>query len=323
MSIICSAVRYLSTLKVSYKRITTRAPCSPIRIPYFATSNLLKTVTVGMAIAFLLAAIPSLSVQSAESVTVAGNRWLAITSMQGRVDFISSRGERRQAQVGDRLDSVGDGLSTGPRASVRLVADQQAGTLSVAENSQLQVKTLSITSRGGRITVIDVLRGQVRMRVRPLTNPDSRLEIHTPAGISGVRGTDFGVTVQFGGRTGIATSEGSVYVTAQSETVSVDADLQTTIIPGEPPQLPQPLRNDPTVYITALSAVPGSVPSNPMARLVGSTDPVNLIQINQDQKTLNQVGRFDVVVPMSAERHVSMSVLTPLGTEQQYELVVP
>ena len=285
----------------------------------FRFRGFLAAMGVGWAIAIVVAliAVP------AHSLTVEGDRWLSIAQLQGNVELIPFQGVAKQAQVGDRLASVGDMLVTNANSSARLVVDQQAGAVSMAENTELQVSTLSITSRGGRITVINVLRGQVRMTVRSLTNPDSRLEIHTPAGISGVRGTDFGVTVQSGGRTGVATSEGSVYAIAQGATVSVDANLQTTIEPGRPPEPPEPLRDDPTVFISALSALPGSIPDNPMARVVGMTDAVNLIQINDDPKLLNREGRFDVVVPMSAAGRVRMSVLTPLGTEQQYELVVP
>jgi len=278
---------------------------------------------VAMAAGFIVAMLMMQLSAPADSLRVESDRWLSIAQLQGSVDFVPYRGAARQAQIGDRLASVGDMLVTNASSSVRLVVDQQAGAVSMAENSHLQIKTLSVTSRGGRITVVDVLRGQVRMTVRSLTNPESRLEIHTPAGISGVRGTDFGVTVQSGGRTGVATAEGSVYVSAQSATVLVDANLQTTIMPGEPPDPPEPLRDDPTVFISSMSAVPGSVPSNPMARLVGATDAVNLMQINREPKLLSRDGRFDVVVPMSTERRVQMRVLTPLGTEQQYELVVP
>lgn len=285
-------------------------------------SFLISTVA-GIWLATALAITSAFLAHAADSLTIEGDRWLAIANIQGSVTLQASNGAARQAQIGDRLDSVGDILVTGTRASARLAVDQAVGSISVAENSQLQVRTLSITSNGGRITVIDVLRGQVRLRVRSLTNPDSRIEIQTPAGISGVRGTDFGVTVQPGGRTGVATSEGSVYVRAQGETVSVSANLQTTIIPGSSPNSPEPLRDDPTVLIKALSAIPGSVPNHPMARLVGTTDPVNLIQINDESKTLTSAGRFDVVVAMDTERRVQMSVLTPLGTEQQYAFVVP
>ncbi|MFK8185704.1 MAG: FecR domain-containing protein [Phormidesmis sp.] len=311
MSVLYPVKSYLLSVKNSILHLKRAAR---YRLTTFLSMMVMGCVVVAALSVFALPTHP---------LTVEGDRWLAITNVRGRVDFTPYQGSTRRAQVGDRLASVGDILMTGPNASVRLIVDQQAGAVSMAENSELRVRTLSTTSRGGRITVIDVLRGQIRMTVRSLTNPDSRLEIYTPAGISGVRGTDFGVTVQPTGRTGVATSEGSVYAIAQGETVSVAADRQTTMFPGEPPEPPEPLRDDPTLFVEALSALPCSVPSNPMARVVGFTDEVNLIQINNDSKALSREGRFDVVVPMSADRRVQISVLTPLGTEQQYVLVVP
>lgn len=311
MSALCPVKSYLLSLKsiILYLK----------RLPQRRSLSFLVVMALGMLVAVAISVFAS----PAHPLTVQGDRWLAITHVRGRVELRPYQGAARWAQVGDRLASVGDILMTGPNSSARLIVDQQAGAVSVAENSKLQVQTLSTTSRGGRITVIDVLRGQVRMTVRSLTNPDSRLEIHTPAGISGVRGTDYGVTVQPDGRTGVATSEGSVYVIAQGSTVSVSADLQTTILPGEPPEPPVPLRDDPTLFVESMSVLPGSIPSNPMVRVAGFTDVVNLLEINDDPKLLNREGRFDVVVPMTADRRVQVSVLTPLGTEQQYVLVVP
>lgn len=146
----------------------------------------------------------------AQPISLVGDRWIAITSLTGDVDITPYQGRRRQARRGDRLEQVGDTVTTGANSSARLDVDQAAGYISMAENSQLQVQTLSITRNGGRITRLQVSRGQVRTRVRAFTNPESELEIYTPAGVSGVRGTDFGVSVQPTGAMGIATLAGSV-----------------------------------------------------------------------------------------------------------------
>ncbi len=254
-----------------------------------------------------------------ESLTLQGSRWLVVDQRSGSVMFTPYQQAGRQVQLGDRLTGVGDMLTTGANASARLEVDQQTGFVTLAENSQVQVRSLGITRSGGRITHLSVTRGQVRLRVRPLTNPDTQLELHTPAGVSGVRGTDFGITVQNNGQTGVATIEGSVHTSAQGETVVVGANLQSTIIPGEPPTAPEPLRNDPTLFIEQLSPIPNST----LARVVGKTDTVNLLEIANQQKQLNREGHFDVVVSISDNRRISARVITPLGTEQAYELMVP
>jgi hypothetical protein len=254
-----------------------------------------------------------------QSLTVRGDRWLSVVEASGNVDLIPYEGERRRARRGDRLTRVGDMLVTGDNASARLEVDQRAGFVTMAENSQLQIQTLSITSSGGRITELAVSRGQVRLRVRPLTNPGSRLEIHTPAGVSGVRGTDFGLTIQPDGQTGVATLEGSVIASAQGQSVIVSDNLQSTIRPGEPPTPPEPLRDDPTLYIEVLSAAPGRV----TARVAGYTDTVNLFELNGESQTLDRAGRFDLEVPIPSDGPILARVITPLGTEQKYELAVP
>ncbi|MEL7068113.1 MAG: FecR family protein [Cyanobacteria bacterium J06581_3] len=256
--------------------------------------------------------------------TIRGDRWLTVAALRGYVEIQPMGETRRRARLGDRLDRVGDILTTGPQASARLEVDLAIGFVSVAENSQLQIRTLSITQNGARITELFVLRGQVRLRVRPLTNPNTRLEIHTPAGVSGVRGTDFGVTVALDGQTGVATLEGRVVASAQGQTVSVAADQQSLIRQGEAPTPPAPLRNDPTLYIEVLRVTDTTDEQNrPLVQVAGYTDVVNLLRLAGEQVTLNRNGRFDMFLPIMANRRVEALVTTPLGTTQTYELVVP
>ncbi len=287
---------------------------SSVSFSRFYAEKRRKFISIGIAVGLML-----LSARAVSALTVQSDRWLSVDRISGSVALVTYEGVSKQAAIGDRLTRAGDTLTTGPRSSARLTVDQQAGVLSMAENSQLQVRSLAITNRGGRITEMIVNRGQVRLRVRPLTNPDTRLEIHTPAGISGVRGTDFGVTVQPGGQTGVATLEGSVIARAQGQAVTVAAELQSTITPGQAPTPPEPLRDNPDLQITRLI----SVPNSSAARIVGSTDTVNLLEIAGQPKRLSPNGRFDVVVSISSDRRIPARVITPLGTEQQYALVVP
>ena len=255
---------------------------------------------------------------SQSPLTVRGDRWLAVAALQGQVEIINAGG-RRRAQVGDRLANVGDSIITGNNSSARLEVDQATGSVNMAENSQIRVQSLSITATGGRVTELYVNRGQVRLRVRPLTNPTTRLEIITPAGISGVRGTEFGVTVGPSGQTGIATEEGSVYAIAQDETVIVSTGSQSVIRPGEPPSEPVPLQDDASLNISRLSRIPRTE----LARIVGRTDPVNLLAIGGQQQILDARGRFRLAVPLPSNGRIRAVVTTPLGNRQQYDLVLP
>lgn len=257
---------------------------------------------------------------------IRGERWLTVSEINGYVEIVPFQGERRQAQIGDFLDRAGDLLITGDNASARLDVDQAVGYIRMAENSQLQIRALSVTQSGGYITDLFVLLGQVRLRIRPLTNPASRIEIYTPAGVTGVRGTDFGVTVQTEGTTGVATLEGSVASSAQGETVRVNTRQQSLTRPGEPPTPPEPLRDDPTLYIEVLRQLGGGQTDdmgNPLVQIAGFTDIVNLLDIEDDRKILDEAGRFDLTVPLPANKRISAQVITPLGTVQNYELVLP
>ncbi|MGB7249566.1 MAG: FecR domain-containing protein [Phormidesmis sp.] len=254
-----------------------------------------------------------------QTLMITGSRWLAVSELSGPVELVTNGGARRRARSGDRLTNVGDTLMTGRNAAARLDVDQGTGYISMAANSQVRIQTLSITANGGRITELFVPEGRVRLQIRPLTNPDTRLEIHTPAGVSGVRGTVFGVSVQPNGQTGIATLEGSVTASAQGETVLVAENLQSTIRVGEPPTPPVPLRDDPTLSIEVLSPIARSR----RVRIVGSTDPVNLFELGGEVQVVGIQGQFDLTVPLPDDRRIEARVTTPLGTEQTYVLVVP
>lgn len=252
-----------------------------------------------------------------QPIFVRGDRWLAVSAVSGNVVLRNHLGQQRSARVGDRLDHVGDMITTGSNASAQLNIDLATGSVIMAENSQLRVQALSITASGGRVTELLVSRGQVRVRVRPLTNPGTRLEIHTPAGVSGVRGTDFGVAVQPTGQASTATLSGRVAASAQGQTVTIGANFQSSTYPGEPPTPPEPLRNDPTLSIEVLTGRGRAV------RIVGQTDSVNLLEIDSQLQSLSRDGRFDLSLPLPRDRRIEAVVTTPLGTQQRYELSVP
>ncbi|MGD1898271.1 MAG: FecR domain-containing protein [Phormidesmis sp.] len=259
-----------------------------------------------------------------QSRRIRGRRWLTIAELAGPVELLPFRGQRRQAVVGDRLDRVGDMLVTGPEASARLEVDLAVGFIAMAENSQLQIRTLSTHASGGRITELFVLRGQVNLRIRQLTNPDSRIDIYTPAGVSGVRGTVFGVAVRLDGQTGVATQEGSVASSAQGQTVLVNTNQQSTIRPGHPPTPPIPLRDNPDLSIEVLRATDERNQQGlRLVEVVGYTDTVNLLTINDEEYLLDRAGRFETLIPSAADKRIQVSITTPLGTTQQYELVAP
>jgi len=263
---------------------------------------------VGLVIAFHALAADPLRVKS--------YRWLEVRHSIGQV--IYSHGQISQpVHKGTRLQSVGDTISTKKGSSVVLGIDTATGLVKVAENTTLTVKRLERGNNGQNITELQVLSGQVKLQIRPLTNNASSVEIKTRAGVAGVRGTEFGVSVQDDGRTGVATKKGAVATSARGETVLVKAGFQNLTIPGQPPSPPVPLREDIRLNISQLLARNGQV------QIVGNVDPVNLLLINQQRQNVDSNGKFDITVPLPSDRKLEAIVLTPLGTKQIYQLRVP
>ena len=259
----------------------------------------------------------AMSATVAAPLRVRVNRWLEVRQAVGNVVYQKGN-SRRPARVGTKLQSVGEHLRTGARSRAVLAVDTGIGFVNVSANTNLRVQQLQTARDGGRITRLQVLSGQAQLRVRKFTNRSSRLEIQTPAGISGVRGTQFGVSVDPTGKTGVATLEGSVVAQAQGRSVPVNAGFQSLIVKGEPPSPPVPLRDDTRLDIQRLVSE-----SDGVGRMAGRVDPVNLLVINDRPQAVDRAGRFDLRVPLTAQRRIVATVVTPLGKQQVYELVIP
>ncbi|MBT9317068.1 FecR domain-containing protein [Leptothoe spongobia TAU-MAC 1115] len=262
---------------------------------------------------------------SARPLSVRVNRWLELRNASGTVDFLQS-GQWRQAQVGQRLGSVGDGLRTGAGSLARLALDTQVGFVTVSENTTFSITQLYTTPRGGKVTELDVPRGQVRLFVRRFTNPDSSLEIRTPAGVNGVRGTDFGIAIQPSGRSSLAVEEGSVASSAQGESVTVPEGYQNYTIPGQPPSEPMPITEDPNLNILRIESQRRD--GEEIVFLDGATFFVNSLVIEGVTQEIiadeddEQIGTFSLEVPLPADRSsIEVKVITPLGKTQIYDVV--
>jgi hypothetical protein len=96
----------------------------------------------------------------------------------------------------------------------------------------------------------------VENRIKPIGRPGSRYQIHTPAAVTVVRGTDFRVNVDAQSQqTRSEVTEGKVDVTGSGETVAVNAGEGTLIEQGQPPSPPRRLLDAPD-----LSTLPPSYP---------------------------------------------------------------
>jgi hypothetical protein len=266
-------------------------------------------------VALVLGAITLTVPARSQNISVEVKRWLEITRLRGNVLFLSP--QQRPAQIGDRLQTPGQGAITSPRSYAILLLDTQIGRIHVAENSDLRVKSLTITPLDGRVTLLEVLKGQARLLVRRFTNPDSRLELETPAGVIGVRGTEFGVGVGPNGKTNVATLAGTVTASAQGQTVQVEKGFASSIVPGEPPTPPRLLTNDLRLKVIRLAR-------NSLGTLEfkAQVDPFNLVWVNDQPVDVNKEGYIKAILPLPTSFLVRVRVQSPLGQDIAYTLLV-
>jgi hypothetical protein len=198
-----------------------------------------------------------------------------------------------------------------------LVVEDGIARIRVAENTDFLITGLRVEQNGARITGLDVSRGQVQFNARRFTNPDSSLQINTPAGTAAVRGTEFGITVtDLSGRSAVAARSGAVDVSAQNQTVTVAKDQYSTVRPGEPPTPPQPL--SPTIDLDVLLLVH----EGNRVRLGAVTNPPNLVYVNQQSVEIDRDGRFEVAVSGPVGNSINILVRNPFGEERLFQVGV-
>ncbi|MGB3613608.1 MAG: FecR family protein [Elainellaceae cyanobacterium] len=252
---------------------------------------------------------------SAQQLTLPqGERWLEVQRIQGRVTIWEQQNQR-PARVGDRLQGQGSGLSTAALSASTLALDSDIGTVQVAENTRLQVRNMAARENGARITALQIDYGQARLQIRRFNNPDSRLDVETPAGTAAVRGTDFGVAVTPSGKTSIGTESGAVEAEAQGVSVMVNPGFASIIIPGEPPSPPIPIDR-----ILRLQVRP-PVQDGGRVRILGRIDPSNTLLVNNTLVETGLDGRFRLSIPtLPRQRFAVLTVQNVLGDRRDYSL---
>lgn len=281
----------------------------------------------------LIALVIALPISTASSIKAGqdiplprtqASRWLEVRQIKGNVTVQLSRAAARPARTGDRLQKVGDQVTTAEQSGAVLAIDDGIAVVRLTEGTNLQIKQLQ-SRQGGKITQLYVSRGLARLQVRPLTNPNSKLQIQTPAGIAGVRGTEFGVSVTPNGKTTVATAEGAVSATAVGETVLVNAGLYSLVIAGQPPTPPRPLTVNLALKVERLAEVPlpadRDVPVQ--GRVVGQIDPANSIYFNGQSIDTDVDGRFDATAVLLSDRSITAVVRSPVGQEQRFQITIP
>ena len=164
-----------------------------------------------------------------------------ILELTGEVSATSSQsGNAILLKPGTTL-TAGDEIHTGSNGNV-LLEFLDHSRLLLQKNSRLIFDTLNIYSSTNAIDVrVRLPHGRIETEINPAQKNGTRFEIHTPAAITGVRGTMFRVAMESHqkiGRTEV--TRGKVAVNgATGGAVELLANFGTVIAVGQPPSAPR------------------------------------------------------------------------------------
>ncbi|MEW8024796.1 MAG: FecR domain-containing protein [Candidatus Thiodiazotropha sp.] len=179
--------------------------------------------------------------------------WLKEVLAGVKVNYVYGHASLRRMGASETIDlladtilNAGDRIITAIDSSVSLqFADDS--TLLIGEESEVVFDALSSFHGMGMLdTRIRLQRGRIENRIKPLRKPEYRYEIHTPAAVTMVRGTEFRVFSDAGDeQTRSEVTEGGVNITAEGEIVLVEQGEGTLIEKGKPPSSPRALLAQP------------------------------------------------------------------------------
>lgn len=258
--------------------------------------------------------------EAQRAIQVRTEQWLKVEQVSGNVRYRNLYNyANRPARVGDRLQASSDEISTGANSSAVLSVDTGIGLIDVTENTTIQIRSFRMASDNGRIANLFIPRGKARLQIRKFTNRGSQLNIQTPSGISGVRGTKYSVIARPNGNMITTTFEGSVATTAQNQTKMVNGGFQNLTVVGEPPSNPVLIGNDASLKYVINRKTSGSGRS---ISFYGYTDPFNTVKVDGLEQSLDRSGMFSLQLPATSSLNVKITVETSLGKIQVYEIPI-
>jgi len=194
--------------------------------------------------------------------------WLKIKQPPVRVLELTGEVKATSSKTGAavllKIDNgllMGDEIQTGSNGNV-LLEFLDKSRLLLQKNSHVIFETPNTYDKNGVLEIrLRLPRGRIETIINPEQKKGTRFEIHTPAAITGVRGTAFRVTMEKNqkiGRTEV--TSGKVAVSgAVGKTIAVHANFGTVVIVGQPPSKPTRLLPPPD-----LSQLPDSITHLPL-----------------------------------------------------------
>jgi hypothetical protein len=127
-----------------------------------------------------------------------------VAAVHGQVDRLAATASVWRAAAVDDPVWVGDTLRTAMNSTAKIVLVDDT-TLGLGEDTELAIDNLVIGPEAlSEPSILRQLRGQIRTRVGEAFGGTTRIEIHTPTAIMGVKGTEGTTRVDGGARAGDA-----------------------------------------------------------------------------------------------------------------------
>lgn len=259
----------------------------------------------------------------------------------------------RPVRVGSTLET-GAELVTGENTTVRFRIEGRGGSIEVAEFSRFSVDNLAtgaidLQILEGRATfalssfspsnsaglerhlftaatglktleVSDI--SQINLEDSPGIAQNSgrgnyNFRVRTPTGVTGVRGTAFGVDVGPNGQTGVSTVSGTVVAAAQNQEQLVNSGEYVIISPNSPPTLAQPTPPEAKLKVLVHQTRGGN-----RVRVFGQVDRPDLVYINGQAIETDPDGNFAVILDRPTNRILRFVIRGPAVRERVYEIPV-
>lgn len=148
-----------------------------------------------------------------------------VAAMEGDVSVVHAGETSWQAAAVHQDVELGDSVRTGLDAAVKIVLADDT-TLTLGEDTEIVIDSL-VAGDGSpdQRSVIRHLKGELRTRIGETFGGDSRIQIHTPTAVMGVKGTT--MSIQLGEAAGEdetlgCNDEGVVYVTLHDDDTEYD-----------------------------------------------------------------------------------------------------
>jgi hypothetical protein len=225
------------------------------------------------------------------AIDAASPERIAVLSREGTVERRAPDGSWREVDLGEEL-SERDLLRTGADGRLTLQVGDTA-EVTVDPRSQISVPALTAT-----VSRLQLGEGRLAARVPGDSGRTFGVEIEGTGTVAETEDGAFAVLTG-GDETAVATTAGSVRVTAEEQTVSLAAGEQSLVRRGGPPGPPQAI--PPSLFLKVER--PGAVQRTSEVTVRGSTAPGAILRVNGVPVQVREDGRFTTVIALAEGRN--------------------